>query len=125
MLQLRLTILNMDPPKHNRYRRLVSAGFTPRMIAKLVEEIERRAAAVVDGICEKGEVEFVEEIAAQVPVQMICEMIGLEPDIWPRMFEISNQLIGPRDDPHYQERSEERRVGKEGGSPGKSRWWPD
>src|SRR3546814_20690582 len=73
------------------------------MIAKLVEEIERRAAAVVDGICEKGEVEFVEEIAAQVPVQMICEMIGLEPDILPRMFEISNQLIGSRDDPGYQE----------------------
>src|SRR3546814_17683212 len=73
------------------------------MIAKLVEEIERRAAAVVDGICEKGEVEFVEEIAAQVPVQMICAMIGLEPDIWPLMFEISNQLIGSRDDPDYQE----------------------
>src|SRR3546814_15904986 len=34
---------------------------------------------------------------------MICEMIGLEPDIWPRMFEISNQLIGSRDDPDYQE----------------------
>src|SRR3546814_3970635 len=36
-------------------------------------------------------------------LQMICEMIGLEPDIWPRMFEISNQLIGSRDDPDYQE----------------------
>src|SRR3546814_16515875 len=58
MLQLRLTILNMDPPKHNRYRRLVSAGFTPRMIAKLVEEIERRGVAVVDGNWEKGEVGF-------------------------------------------------------------------
>lgn len=103
MAQLRLTILNMDPPKHNRYRRLVSKGFTPRMIAALVEEIERRAAAVVDAVCEKGEVEFVEEIAAQVPVQMICEMIGLEKEVWPRMFEISNQLIGSRDDPDYQE----------------------
>ena len=100
---LRLTILNMDPPKHNRYRRLVSKGFTPRMIAMLVEEIERRAAVVVDEVCEKGEVEFVEEIAAQVPVQMICEMIGLEKEVWPRMFEISNQLIGSRDDPDYQE----------------------
>ena len=100
---LRLTILNMDPPKHHRYRRLVSKGFTPRMIAKLVEEIERRAAVVVDGVCEQGEVEFVEEIAAQVPVQMICEMIGLEPEVWPRMFELSNQLIGSRDDPDYQE----------------------
>ena len=45
--------------------------------------------------------EFVEEIAAQVPVQMICEMIGLEPEQWPRMFELCNQLIGSRDDPDY------------------------
>jgi cholest-4-en-3-one 26-monooxygenase len=102
LASLRLTILNMDPPKHNRYRRLVSKGFTPRMIAMLVDEIERRAAAVVDDVCEKGEVEFVEEIAAQVPVQMICEMIGLEPEVWPRMFELSNNLIGSRDDPDYQ-----------------------
>ena len=99
--QLRLTILNMDPPKHNRYRKLVSKGFTPRMIRMLIEEIERRAAVVVDNVCEKGEVEFVEEIAAQVPVQMICEMIGLEKELWPRIFELSNQLIGSRDDPDY------------------------
>ena len=103
MAQLRLTILNMDPPKHHRYRRLVSKGFTPRMIGKLVDEVERRAAAVVDSVCEKGEVDFVLDIAAQVPVQMICEMIGLEPDLWPRMVEISNHLIGSRDDPDYQE----------------------
>ena len=101
--QLRLTILNMDPVKHNRYRRLVSSGFTPRMINALVEDIERRAAVVVDNVCERGEVEFVEEIAAQVPVQMICEMIGLEPELWPRIFELSNHLIGSRDDPDYQE----------------------
>ena len=102
LLSLRLTILMMDPPKHHRYRRLVSRGFTPRMISALVEEIDRRAARVIDEVCEKGEVEFVEEIAAQVPVQMICEMIGLEKEQWPRMFELSNQLIGSRDDPDYQ-----------------------
>jgi cholest-4-en-3-one 26-monooxygenase len=103
LASLRLTILMMDPPKHNRYRRLVSKGFTPRMIAMLEQEIERRAVKVIDEVCEKGEVEFVEEIAAQVPVQMICEMIGLEPEVWPRMFEVSNNLIGSRDDPDYQE----------------------
>jgi cholest-4-en-3-one 26-monooxygenase len=103
LAQLRLTILMMDPPKHHRYRRLVSKGFTPRMIKKLVDEIDRRAAIVVDDVCEKGEAEFVEEIAAQVPVQMICEMIGLEKELWPRMFEVSNQLIGSLDDPDYQE----------------------
>lgn len=71
------------------------------MIGKLVEDIDRRAAKVVDDACEKGEVEFVCEVAAQVPVQMICEMIGLEPDVWPRMYELSNLLIGSADDPEY------------------------
>jgi cholest-4-en-3-one 26-monooxygenase len=102
LLQLRLTILNMDPPKHNRYRRLVSKGFTPPVIAKLVEDIEQRAIKVIDNVSERGECEFVEEVAAQVPVQMICEMIGLEQEMWPRMFEISNLLIGSRDDPDFQ-----------------------
>jgi cholest-4-en-3-one 26-monooxygenase len=101
LAQLRLSILNMDPPLHNRARRLVSKAFTPRMIARLVEEIDRRAAAVVDAVIDRGECEFVEEIAAQVPVQMICEMIGLEPEQWPRMFEISNDVIGSRNDPEY------------------------
>ena len=72
------------------------------MIRMLVDEIERRAAVVIDEVCERGEVEFVEEIAAQVPVQMICEMIGIEKELWPRIFELSNQLIGSRDDPDYQ-----------------------
>ncbi len=101
LAQLRLSILNMDPPKHNRARRLVSKAFTPRMIGKLVAEIERRAAVVIDGVVDRGSCEFVEDIAAQVPVQMICEMIGLEPEQWPRMFEISNDLIGSRDDPEF------------------------
>jgi cholest-4-en-3-one 26-monooxygenase len=101
LAQLRLTILNQDPPRHNRARRLVSKAFTPRMIAQLVEEIERRAAAVVDAVIDRGECDFVEDIAAQVPVQMICEMIGLESEQWPRMFEISNDVIGARDDPEY------------------------
>ena len=101
LAQLRLSILNMDPPKHNRARRLVSKAFTPRMIARLVDEIDRRAEVVVDGVIDRGGCEFVEDIAAQVPVQMICEMIGLEPEVWPRMFEISNDLIGSRDDPEY------------------------
>jgi len=102
LAQLQLTILNMDPPKHERYRRLVSRGFTPRMIRILVEDIERRAARVIGDVSERGEVEFVEEIAAQVPVQIICEMIGLEKNQWQRMFELSNQLVGGRNDPEYQ-----------------------
>jgi cholest-4-en-3-one 26-monooxygenase len=98
---MRLSILNMDQPEHNRHRRLVSKGFTPRMIQQLQETIAEHAVRVVDDIAGKGECEFVEDIAARVPLDMICEMIGLPEADWPAMFELSNRLIG-FDDPEYQ-----------------------
>jgi len=101
LAQMRLTILNMDPPKHNRYRRLVSKGFTPRVIAQLEEQIERRARRIVDDVCEKGECEFVEDVASKLPLEIICEMIGLPESDWHRMFELSNTMIG-FDDPELQ-----------------------
>ena len=100
LAQLRLTILNMDPPKHNRYRRLVSRGFTPRVITQLVDAIEARAARIVDDVIDRGECEFVEEVAGKLPLEMICEMIGLPEEDWPRMFHLSNRLVG-FDDPDY------------------------
>lgn len=100
LAQLRLTILNMDPPKHNRYRRLVSSGFTPRMVANLQSAIWQRAIRIVDDVAEAGEVDFVEEIAARLPLEMICEMIGIPEADWPRMFELSNLLVGGQD-PEY------------------------
>jgi cholest-4-en-3-one 26-monooxygenase len=100
LAQMRLTILNMDPPKHHRYRRLVSRGFTPRMIGQLVETIEKRAERIVDDVVQRGECEFVEDVAAKLPLEMICEMIGLPETDWQRMFELSNLLVG-FDDPDY------------------------
>ena len=101
MAQMRLSILNMDGAKHNRYRRLVSKGFTPRVVAQLEEQIVERAEAIVDAVCERGECEFVEEVAAQLPLQIICDMIGLPEADWPRMFQLSNTMVG-FDDPELQ-----------------------
>jgi cholest-4-en-3-one 26-monooxygenase len=101
MAQQRLSILNMDPPKHQRYRRLVSRGFTPRMVARLVETIEHRAVRIVDDVADRGGCEFVEDVAARLPLEIICEMIGLPESDWQRMFELSNMLVG-FDDPEYQ-----------------------
>jgi cholest-4-en-3-one 26-monooxygenase len=98
---MRLSILNMDPPKHNHYRRLVSKGFTPRMIARLEEVILTRAARIVDDVCESGSCDFVNDIAAKLPLEMICEMIGLPESDWPAIFELSNKLVG-FDDPELQ-----------------------
>jgi len=95
---IRMTILNMDPPKHSRYRRLVSAGFTPRMIGRLVDRIQERGVGIVAGIEGRDEIEFVEEVAAELPLQMICEMIGV-PDVDRHLiFNWSNQLVGFQDE---------------------------
>ncbi len=104
--KIRLSILNMDPPKHHRSRRLVSKGFTPRMIGRLNETIERRGKRIIDDVIDRGECDFVEDIAAKLPLEMICEMIGLPQADWPRMFELSNKLVG-FDDPEYQTSEEE------------------
>ena len=100
LAQLRLSILNMDPPKHNRYRRLVSRGFTPRVVGQLMDAIDTRAKRIVDDVIDRGECEFVEEVAGKLPLEMICEMIGLPEEDWDRMFHLSNRLVG-FDDPEF------------------------
>ena len=93
LVMLRLSVLNMDDPQHTRYRNIVAKGFTPRVIAKLVEDIDARAKRVVDDVVARGECEFVNDIASKVPIQTICTMLGLDDELWPRMVELTNQMI--------------------------------
>ena len=95
---IRMTILNMDPPKHSRYRRLVSAGFTPRMINQLVDHIDEKAEGIVADIEGRDEIEFVEEVAAELPLQVICEMIGVPNEDRHLVFDWSNRLVGFQDE---------------------------
>lgn len=97
LLMLRLSVLNMDDPQHTRYRNIVAKGFTPRVINKLVEDIDARAKRVVDEVVERGECEFVNDIASKVPIQTICTMLGLDDHLWPRMVELTNMMIGSLD----------------------------
>ena len=94
---IRMTILNMDPPKHSRYRRLVSAGFTPRMIGRLVEDINQRAIAIVDGVEGRGEIDFVEEVACELPLQVICDLLGVPNEDRHLIFDWSNRMVGTQD----------------------------
>ncbi|MBG0826436.1 cytochrome P450 [Planomonospora sp. ID67723] len=98
MAVARLMLLNMDPPKQTRYRRLVSAGFTPRMVGKLTEAIRARAARIADSVAEKGgEVEFVTDVAQHLPLQTICEMVGVPRSDQQMIFDWSNRMIGFQD----------------------------
>jgi len=97
---MRMTLLNMDPPKHNRYRRLVNRGFTPKMIRQLHAQIDERAKLIVDAVCAKGEIDFVEEIAMEMPAQVICDMLGVPEEDRKQVVEWSNTMVG-FDDPFW------------------------
>jgi cholest-4-en-3-one 26-monooxygenase len=90
-------MLDMDPPKHTRYRKLVNRGFTPRMINLLETYLENRTRIIVDKVCERGECDFVLELASELPLQAIAEMMGVPLEDRARIFEWTNKMIGSSD----------------------------
>ncbi len=98
--QQRLMMVNMDPPLHTRYRRLVNKGFTPRMVRDLEERIHRTADRIIDAVCERGEADFVTEVSAELPLQVIAELLGVPQDDRHAMFNWSNRMVG-NEDPEY------------------------
>jgi cholest-4-en-3-one 26-monooxygenase len=96
----RQMMLMMDPPKHTKLRLLVNKGFTPRMIGRLDEHIRDISKTIVDEVAERGECDFVVEVAAQLPLRVIVEMMGVPDEDRPKIFEWTNRLIGS-EDPEY------------------------
>ncbi len=101
LAQQQLIMLNMDPPLHTRYRRLVNKGFTPRMINQLHERIHVATDSIIDGVIEQGSADFVTDIAAELPLVVIAELLGVPHEDRHRMFDWSNRMIGS-EDPEYQ-----------------------
>jgi cholest-4-en-3-one 26-monooxygenase len=98
MALVRMTLLNMDPPRHTRYRRLVSAGFTPRMIKSMFDSVAEGTRKIIEDIeAHDGNVEFVDTVAVPLPLQIICDMIGVPAEDRPKVFEWSNRLVGGLD----------------------------
>ena len=100
LTNLRSIMLNMDPPAHSKYRRLVNQGFTLRMVTRLEPHIREMAASIIDEVATKGECDFVTEIAAELPLQVIAEFLGVPLTDRHKLFEWSNQMIG-FDDPEF------------------------
>ena len=99
--QQQLMMLNMDPPLHTRYRRLVNKGFTPRMVAQLHDRIHLAADRIIDNVIERGTAEFVTDISAELPLVVIAELLGVPNEDRHKMFDWSNRMIGSQD-PEYQ-----------------------
>ncbi len=94
-------LITMDPPRHVKLRRLVNKGFTPRAVLAMEDHIRGIARQLLDDISEKDSCDFVIEVASQLPLAVICGMMGLEKQDWPLMFQLTNKVLGPGD-PEYQ-----------------------
>jgi cytochrome P450 len=86
-------IVSMDPPGHTRHRKLISAGFTPRMIGELEGHIVRRTARILDELAERGEGDFVAQVAYQLPMHVIADIIGIPDEDRPWIFERTETML--------------------------------
>jgi methyl-branched lipid omega-hydroxylase len=97
------SMIAMDDPKHFRLRSLVAKGFTPKEVAKVEGYVTSKAAAIVDRMLEQnpsGQCDFVEWIAAPLPLQIICEMMGIPESDTEQIFQWTNVILGAGD-PEY------------------------
>jgi cytochrome P450 len=91
------SILAMDPPEQTKIRKLISAAFTPRQVQRIEEQIKANAKEVVDGIAAKGEADFVKEVAAILPMRVVCDMIGIDRAEQPRVAHAAEVITGWND----------------------------
>ncbi len=94
-------MLTMDAPEHTRYRKLVNRGVTPRQMRMLEPHIRELTAKIIDEVIEQGGCDYVVDVAAELPLQVIAEMLGVPMEDRHKVFEWSNRMVGS-EDPEYQ-----------------------
>ncbi len=97
------SMIAMDDPRHFRLRNIVAKGFTPKQITQVEGYVRTKATAIVDRLLEHfpdGECDFVEQVAAPLPLQIICEMMGIPPEDEAQIFQWTNVILGVGD-PEY------------------------
>ena len=91
------SIINMDAPKHTKLRSIVNRGFTPKQVNRIDETVRQQAREIAERVAPQGECEFVSEVAAALPLQIICDMMGIPRSDMPRIFELTNIILGVGD----------------------------
>ena len=85
--------LNMDPPEQMKHRKLVRDVFTPKAVDRCEARFRQIAKQVVDAVAARGECEFVREVAAELPLIAILEMVGVPAEDRQKFFEWTNRLF--------------------------------
>ena len=87
------TIINMDPPQHQKVRRVVRNAFTPKRVESYAPKFREHAKRIVDAVVSKGACEFVEEVAAELPLIGILELLGVPLEDRKQFFDWTNTMI--------------------------------
>lgn len=85
-------IISMDPPRHMKYRKIVRDAFTPRAVNAMEPWLRQKAKEVVDRVAAKGECEFVEDVAAELPLMAILEILGVPLEDRKKFFTWTNTM---------------------------------
>ena len=97
----RVILLNQDPPHHTQHRSIISRGFTPRSVNELEQLMTKRAHDIVAAAVAEGGGNFVDQVAAELPLQAIADLIGVPQEDRHKLFHWSNQMLAS-DDPDVQ-----------------------
>jgi cytochrome P450 len=91
------SMINLDDPRHARLRRIVSRAFTPKMIKKFEEDVQRAAASIVDDLIETGPCDFVQHVSARLPLKIICDMMGIGDEHYDMVLRNTNIILSGSD----------------------------
>lgn len=100
MLEYRGSVMTTDDPEHTRLRKIISRGFTPRALERVRADVERQCHNILAGISERGECDFVSDVAARLPIRIVNHMLGVPEGHEDRIFELTNIIMGVSD-PEY------------------------
>jgi cytochrome P450 len=91
-------MISTDNPRHARLRRIVGTAFSPRRVSAVERQVRDGARAIVDRICERGSGDFVTDVAAQLPLSVICDMMGIPEDARDTVLRCSNVILSEGDE---------------------------
>jgi len=89
-----MSIISMDDPEHTRQRRLINKGFTPAQVKRMAPHIRELTNEIIDEIADRGEIDFVEDFAIHVPLIVIAELMGLDPEGRDNLYRWSDAMMG-------------------------------
>src|SRR3954464_3034274 len=91
------SFINMDDPRHARQRGIVARSFTPRQLQKGLDPVETICTEVIDGFCDRGEVDLVEVMSQPFPLLVICDMMGIPRSEFDTVLQATNVILGAGD----------------------------